>query len=62
MMYPLVRELAGDGIPVTVACRVLKLARQPYYRWLACPVTDRDLDQAYLGDCQVNGVTGLLCC
>ena len=49
-MYPLVRELAGDGIPVTVACRVLKLARQPYYRWLACPVTDRDLDQAYLAN------------
>ncbi|QXT62463.1 IS3 family transposase [Tessaracoccus palaemonis] len=50
MMYPLVRELAGDGIPVTVACRVLKLARQPYYRWLACPVTARDLDQAYLAN------------
>ena len=29
MMYPLVRELAGDGIPVTVSCRVLGLARQP---------------------------------
>jgi hypothetical protein len=25
MMYPLVRELAGDGIPVTVTCRVLKI-------------------------------------
>jgi putative transposase len=36
MMYPLVRELAADGIPVTVTCRVLKIARQPYYRWLAC--------------------------
>jgi hypothetical protein len=24
MMYPLVRELAGDGIPVTVTCRVLE--------------------------------------
>jgi hypothetical protein len=30
MMYPLVRELAGDGVPVTVTCRVLKIARQPY--------------------------------
>jgi len=40
MMYPLVRELADDGIPVTVTCRVLKIARQPYYRWLASPVTD----------------------
>ncbi|WP_433733265.1 hypothetical protein ACQP0C_13485 [Nocardia sp. CA-129566] len=47
MIYPLVRELAEDGIPVTVTCRVLKLARQPYYRWLADPVTDAELDQAY---------------
>ena len=42
MMYPLVRELAVDGIPVTVTCRVLKIARQPYYRWLANPVTDAE--------------------
>ena len=41
-MYPLVRELAVDGIPVTVTCRVLKIARQPYYRWLAQPVTDAE--------------------
>ncbi|MBF6138385.1 DDE-type integrase/transposase/recombinase, partial [Nocardia otitidiscaviarum] len=47
MIYPLVRELAGDGIPVTVTCRVLKLARQPFYRWLDDPVTDADLEQAY---------------
>lgn len=47
MMYPLVRELAGDGIPVTVACRVLKIAHQPYYRWLASPVTDAELRAAY---------------
>ena len=46
-MYPLVRELAGDGIPVTVTCRVLKIARQPYYRWLADPVTDAELAAAY---------------
>ncbi|MFH8932465.1 DDE-type integrase/transposase/recombinase, partial [Streptomyces pristinaespiralis] len=47
MMYPLVRELAEDGIPVTVTCRVLEIARQPYYRWLADPVTDADLAEAY---------------
>ena len=41
MIYPLVRELADDGIPVTVTCRVLKLVRQDYYRWLAAPVTAR---------------------
>jgi len=49
-MYPPVRELAVDGIPVTVTCRVLKLARQPYYRWLTHPVGDRDLEDAYLAN------------
>jgi transposase InsO family protein len=49
-MYPLVRELAVDGIPVTVTCRVLKLARQPYYRWLAAPVGPRELTRPYLAD------------
>ena len=47
MMYPLVRELAADGVPVTVTCRVLNIARQPYYRWLASPVTDAELAAAY---------------
>lgn len=50
MMYPLVRELAEDGIPVTVTCRVLKLARQPYYRWLANPVTDAEWNEAHLAN------------
>ena len=50
MSYPLVRELAADGIPVTVTCRVLNLARQPYYRWLANPVTDAEWAQAHLAD------------
>jgi hypothetical protein len=49
-MYPLVRELAGDGIPVTVSCRVLGLARQPYYRWLNRPVSDGQLEEAYLAN------------
>ncbi|MFG2987603.1 IS3 family transposase, partial [Streptomyces sp. NPDC048258] len=45
--YPLVKELAGDGVPVTVTCRVLKLARQPYYRWLDQPVGEAVLAEAY---------------
>ena len=49
-MYPLVRELAGDGIPVVVSCRVLGLARQPYYRWLLTPIVDTQLDEAYLAN------------
>ena len=46
-MCPLVRELAADGIPVAVTCRVLKIARQPCYRWLADPITDAELVEAY---------------
>ncbi|WP_226651825.1 IS3 family transposase [Streptomyces hydrogenans] len=46
-IYPLVKELAGDGVPVTVACRVLKLARQPYYRWLDEPVTAAEVEEAH---------------
>jgi putative transposase len=42
-----VKELADDGIPVAVTCRVLKLARQPYYRWLANPVTDAEYLEAH---------------
>ena len=50
MTYPLVSELAADGIPVAVTCRVLKLARQPYYRWLAAPIGARELQEAYLAN------------
>ncbi|MFD4987480.1 transposase [Streptomyces sp. NPDC058374] len=54
MMYPLVRELAAAAapyrVPVAVTCRVLNLARQPYYRWLAAPVTDTELAEAYRAD------------
>ncbi|WP_167854125.1 DDE-type integrase/transposase/recombinase [Brevibacterium aurantiacum] len=41
------RELAADGIPVAVSCRVLKLSRQPYYRWLATPVPEAEVTEAY---------------
>ena len=47
MIYPLVRELAFDGVPVAVTCRVLTVARQPFYRWLAQPVTEAELVEAY---------------
>ena len=41
------RELATDGVPVAVSCRVLTLSRQPYYRWLAGPVTAAARTEAY---------------
>ncbi|WUW26506.1 IS3 family transposase [Streptomyces sp. NBC_01463] len=46
-IYPLVKELAAGGVPVTVTCRVLKLARQPYYRWLDAPVTPAEHAEAH---------------
>ena len=40
-------ELAADGIPVAVSLRVLKLSRQPYYRWRKQQVTTAELIEAY---------------
>ncbi len=48
MIYPLVRDLADDGIPVAVTCRVLGFSKQAYYKWCACPVSDRDWHDAHL--------------
>jgi putative transposase len=48
MIYPLVRDLAADGIPVTVTCRVLGFSAQAFYKWQARPVTQRDWDDAHL--------------
>ena len=50
MTYPLVRDLAVDGIPVTVTCRVLKFSPQAVYSWQARPVSERDLVDAYAMD------------
>jgi len=53
-MYPLVRELAATDaplrVPVVVTCRVLRLARQPYYRWLREPVGASEIVRAYRAD------------
>ena len=54
MIYPLVRELADEGIPVTVTCRVLQFSSQGYYKWLATPITTRDWDNAHLTNALVD--------
>jgi putative transposase len=58
MIYPLVRELAATGapvrVPVAVTCRVLKIAKQPFYRWLANPVSDRDWADAQLTNAAID--------
>jgi transposase InsO family protein len=47
MSYPLVRELVAEKIPVRLICGVLGFSPQAYYKWLACPVTDREWDDAH---------------
>jgi putative transposase len=48
MIYPLVRELAAEKIPVAVTCRVLGFTTQAFYKWQANPVSQRDWDDAHL--------------
>ena len=48
MMYPLVLDLADDGVPVTVTCRVLGFSTQAFYKWRKAPLTQRDWDDAHL--------------
>ena len=54
MMSPLVLDLADDGIPVAVTCRVLGFSKQAFYRWRANPCSDRDWNDAHLVDAAVN--------
>jgi len=48
MTYPLVLDLAADGIPVAVTCRVLGFSKQAFYKWKANPITAADYERAYL--------------
>ena len=48
MMYPLVLDLAADGVPVTVTCRVLGFSTQAFYKWRKAPLTQRDWDDTQL--------------
>ena len=48
MIYPLVTDLADEGIPVVLTCRVLGFSKQAYFKWKANPVSQRDWDDAHL--------------
>lgn len=54
MMYPLFRELAAEDapvrVPMAVTCRILNVARQPYYRWLKNPITRAEVAEAHLAN------------
>jgi putative transposase len=47
MMFPLVRDLAADGVPVQLACGVLGFSPQAFYRWQRRPCSDRDWADAH---------------
>ncbi|PZE23263.1 IS3 family transposase [Curtobacterium sp. MCBD17_028] len=48
--FRLGRELADDGVPVAVTCRVLQVSPSSYYEWRSRRASDRDIDDAYLID------------
>ncbi len=54
MMFPLVRDLAEDGIPVAVTRRVLGFSKQACFKWRTAPVTDRDWNDAHLINAAVD--------
>lgn len=54
MTYPLVLDLAADGIPIAVTCRVLGFSRQAFTKWRANPVSQRDWDDAHLTNAAVD--------
>ena len=48
MIYPVVRELSADGVPVATACRVLEVSTSGFYEWDTRGPSGRDWDQAQL--------------
>jgi transposase InsO family protein len=48
MTYPLVEELAAEGVRVSTTCRVLGFSPQAFYKWRSRPCSDRDWDDAHL--------------
>lgn len=47
MMFPLVRDLATEGVPVRLACGVLGFSPQAFYKWRARPCSERDWADAH---------------
>ncbi len=54
MSYPLVRDLAAEGIPVRLTCGVLGHSTQAYYAWLSNPISQRELADAYLTNALID--------
>ena len=47
MIYTFIYRRCGD-LPVGTCCRVMGVSTSGFYAWRACPVSDRDWDDAVL--------------
>lgn len=47
MMFPLVQDLAAEGVPVKLTCGVLGFSPQAFYKWRKRPCSDRDWADAH---------------
>lgn len=47
MMFPLVLDLAAEGIPVRLTCGTLGFSTQAFYKWRARPCSARDWADAH---------------
>jgi transposase InsO family protein len=48
MMFPLVRDLAAEGIPVRLTCGTFGFSAQAFYKWQIRPCSDRDWADAHV--------------
>ena len=48
MMYPLVVDLAAEGVAVVTSCRVLGFSTQAFYKWRKQPWSDSEWHDAHL--------------
>jgi putative transposase len=47
MMFPLVEDLAVEGVPVRLTCGILGFSPQAFYKWRRRPCSDRDWADAH---------------
>ena len=48
MMYPLVEDLAAEGVAVVTSCRVLGFSTQAFYKWRKRSYSDSEWHDAHL--------------
>lgn len=50
MTFPLVEDLAAEGVPVKLTCGVLGFSPQAFYKWKKRPCSNRDWADAHADD------------